>query len=35
VQGGAHGTDNRVTLDAIARHFETFRGVAVYGFASG
>jgi len=29
VQGGAHGTDNRVTLDAIARHRDTFRGVAV------
>ncbi len=29
VQGGAHGTDNRVTLDAIARRPDTFRGVAV------
>jgi 2-pyrone-4,6-dicarboxylate lactonase len=29
VQGGAHGSDNRVTLDAIARHRDTFRGVAV------
>jgi predicted TIM-barrel fold metal-dependent hydrolase len=29
VQGGAHGTDNRVTLDAIARDYEHRRGVAV------
>lgn len=31
VQGGAHGTDNRVTLDAIATDFERLRGVAVIG----
>ncbi len=29
VQGGAHGTDNRVTLDAIATDRDLFRGVAV------
>ena len=29
VQGGAHGTDNRVTLDAIATDPKTLRGVAV------
>jgi len=29
VQGGAHGTDNRVTLDAIATDCHRFRGVAV------
>ena len=29
VQGGAHGTDNRVTLDAIATDPERLRGVAV------
>ena len=29
VQGGAHGTDNRVTLDAIASMGERCRGVAV------
>lgn len=29
VQGGAHGTDNRVTLDAIARLGPSARGVAV------
>lgn len=29
VQGGAHGTDNRVTLDAIAAQPDRFRGVAV------
>ena len=29
VQGGAHGTDNRPILDAIARHPRTYRGVAV------
>lgn len=31
VQGGAHGTDNRVTLDAIATDREHLRGVAVIG----
>ena len=29
VQGGAHGTDNRVTLDAVATDPERLRGVAV------
>jgi predicted TIM-barrel fold metal-dependent hydrolase len=29
VQGGAHGTDNRAILAAIARHPDRFRGVAV------
>jgi 2-pyrone-4,6-dicarboxylate lactonase len=29
VQGGAHGIDNRVTLDAIALDYEHRRGVAV------
>src|SRR3954471_5654639 len=29
VQGGAHGTDNRAMLDALARKPERFRGVAV------
>jgi len=29
VHAGAYGTDNSVTLDAIARHRDTFRGVAV------
>jgi 2-pyrone-4,6-dicarboxylate lactonase len=29
VQGGAHGTDNRAILAAIARHADRFRGVAV------
>jgi 2-pyrone-4,6-dicarboxylate lactonase len=29
VQGGAHGTDNRPVLDAIARDYDHFRGVAV------
>ncbi len=29
VQGGAHGTDNRAILDAIARNSENYRGVAV------
>jgi 2-pyrone-4,6-dicarboxylate lactonase len=29
VHAGAYGTDNRVTLDAIARHRDTFRGVAI------
>jgi len=31
VQGGAHGTDNRVTLDAIASDRDRFKGVAVIG----
>jgi predicted TIM-barrel fold metal-dependent hydrolase len=31
VQGGAHGTDNRVTLDAIATDRDRLRGVAVIG----
>jgi predicted TIM-barrel fold metal-dependent hydrolase len=29
VHAGANGTDNRVTLDAIAQHRDTFRGVAI------
>ncbi|WP_163068722.1 amidohydrolase family protein, partial [Acinetobacter baumannii] len=29
VHGGAHGTDNRVTLAALARRPERLRGVAV------
>ena len=29
VQGGAHTTDNRAILDAIARNYERYRGVAV------
>jgi 2-pyrone-4,6-dicarboxylate lactonase len=29
VQGGAHGTDNRAILDAIARNPDSYRGVAV------
>ena len=29
VQGGAHGTDNRAMLDALARKPDRFRGVAV------
>lgn len=29
MQGGAHGTDNGVTLDAIATNRDQFRGVAV------
>jgi 2-pyrone-4,6-dicarboxylate lactonase len=29
VQGGAHGTDNRAILDAIARNADNYRGVAV------
>jgi predicted TIM-barrel fold metal-dependent hydrolase len=31
VQGGAHGTDNRVTLDGIAADPDRLRGVAVIG----
>ena len=31
VQGGAHGTDNRAIIDAIARSDGAYRGVAVIG----